>query len=96
MKADFVSDLIALVEQVANTDGATSAKLEQELRNRYGGELIRIRREAPITLQVINDALYQGKHVRQIAVEHGVSRATIYRHLNKNRKKMTTCDTPAG
>lgn len=86
-KPDFAVQFVALVREVAHTGDDTCARIEAEIRRRFGGEQVRIAERPPLTLERIDAALRERKPVRVVASELGVSRATIYRYLGKPRKK---------
>lgn len=83
MKIDHTAQITALFARVAAVPAEALAQVETELRRNFGGQRVQILREPPVTLERINERLYQGKAVRQIAAELGVSRATIYRNLKR-------------
>lgn len=84
-KIDFVSEFVALAGNVG-LDESASAKLEAEIRGRFGGQQVRIAERPPVTVERIDAILRQRKPVREVAAELGVSRATIYRHLGQSKK----------
>lgn len=86
MKPDFVSELVALAGEVAGVDASAAARLDAELRGRFGGKQVRIAERPPLTVERIDAELRQRKPVRQVAADLGVSRATIYRYLGKPKK----------
>ena len=87
MKTDHTAQITALVARVADVQPEALARVENELRRSFGGQKVQILRQAPITIDRINERLYQGKPVREIASDFRVSRATIYRELQRNSRK---------
>lgn len=85
-KLDFVAEVVALAGK-AGLDAKASARLENEVRCRFGGQRVRIEERAPITLERIDATMRQGKPVAVVAAELGCSRMTIYRHLKKKPQK---------
>lgn len=97
MKKDFVTEIVGLVQEIAEVDGQKLASIEHSIRMRYGGERVNIRPTPPIDLDqamvVIDQQLGQRKSVREIAQNTGVCRATIYRWMAKSRKTRRNCAT---
>lgn len=87
MKPDFAAEFVALAREVADVSPDAGARLEAELRARYAGSQVRIAERPPLTLDAIDGLLRQRKPVRAVAVELGVSRATIYRMIGNGRRK---------
>lgn len=92
-RTDFVSEVTGLMREVGGIDPASAAKVEVELRRRYGGKMIQIERRPIVTLDDVNSALRQKKPVRLIAAETGLSRSTIYRMLGSKSLKRATTET---
>jgi len=89
MKPDFAAEFVALAREIADVSPDAGARLEAELRARYAGTQVRIAERPPVTLERINEVLRQGKPVRLVADELGVSRMTIYRHLGSAKKSQS-------
>lgn len=87
MKPDFAAELAALVRDVAPEALAAAARIEREVRARYGGQQVRIAERPPLTLHAIDERLRQRMPVAAIATDLGVSRRTIYRHLKRPEKR---------
>lgn len=90
MKRDAVQQILQIVGSVANVDRQTLARADSAIRSELGGQAVRIQYRAPVTIEDIDDRLRQRKPVALIAVEVGLSRATVYRMLGKRTKKSRT------
>ena len=84
---DFVVQFAALACEIAGADPSRAPLLERELRRRFGSRSVRIEPHPPVTLDRINAGLRSGCTVREIALETGVSRSTIYRHLGRRKSQ---------
>lgn len=89
-KPDFVRELLSVVAREAPICDTVTKRIEQEIRQRYGGQEIKVRSRPPIDMTVIDAGLRQRKSVKEIAAEQGVDRSTIYRHLSKNCRRSRT------
>jgi len=78
---DFAQQFVALVREVAPEAAPAAALIERELRDRFGGQRVRIDARAPLTLEAIDERLRQRMRVVEIAEDLGVSRWAIYRML---------------
>lgn len=87
MKPDAVQQLLEIVGTVAHVDQAALSRADQAIRREFGGLQMRIQPRAPVTIDQIDAGLRQRKPVALIAAEFGLSRATIYRMIGKNRVK---------
>lgn len=89
MKPDAVQMILKIVGDVATVDPAAILRAEMAIREEFGGKSLRIQHRAPVTLDQIDAGLRQRKPVAVIAAEVGLSRASIYRMLGKNRVKVS-------
>lgn len=87
MKADAVQELLKIVGEVTQADPAALSRADLEIRREFGCTAVRILPRAPVTLDQIDAGLRQRKPVALIATEVGLSRATVYRMLGRNRIK---------
>lgn len=81
MKPDAVQQLLKVVSEAANLEPQALARCDQAIRREFGGAALRIQPRAPVTVDDIDARLRQRKPVATIAIEVGLSRATIYRML---------------
>ena len=95
-KPDCTAEIAALVVQVAGMPPEAGQRIEAALRRDFGGRDVRIERVPPITRELVNAELRQGKGVAVIAQELGVCRNTIYRRLRLKVPARAGSDTPAG
>lgn len=79
--AQMAADMLVLAPREA-------AKFENELRARFGGASLRIAPTPPVTPEVVDAGLRARKPVAVIATELGVSRATIYRLLHREKSQV--------
>lgn len=88
VKADFVAELLDVVEEVVPLDDRSRSRLGQSIRLRFGGRRMRIHAEEParVDLAAVEMRLRERKPIRVIAHEVGVDRATIYRLLRKSHR----------
>lgn len=90
MNVDVVRELINRLLDVAQREGTLTESLAREVersfRHDFNGEKFYVRREGddPTSRQaaVVTDYL-AGQPVEQITRHHGISRATLYRHLKR-------------
>lgn len=64
-------------------------QVEQQIRHDYGGEQVTIAKRAP-ALRLSREKVRAEigvKSVEALRVEHGVSRATLYRWIGKNKQE---------
>lgn len=91
MKPDFVAELLVIIARASSIDDETRDRIEQDIRDAWGGQEVKIRRKRPVTTEDIDSRLRQRMAVREIAQEFGTSRHTIYRRLGlKSRRKRPT------
>ena len=81
MKPDFVTSLMALIERSASINDETKRKIEEDIRDHWGGKKVTIASKAPLTNEQIDERLRCRMPVREIAREFGTCRSTIYRRL---------------
>lgn len=86
MKEDFVAELISVVAEVAPLGEGDRTRLADTIRQRFGGDRVWIRSTVPVSERIsvaqVASELRQ-KSVSVIAVEHGISRNSLYRLLKK-------------
>ena len=87
MKVDAVQELLRVVGEAAQIDAQALARCEQAVRREFGGATLRIQPRAPITIADIDGMLRQRRPVSAIAPQLGISRATVYRIIERSRKK---------
>ncbi len=87
-KPDFVAEFVALAREVADVSPDAGARMEAELRARYGGMRVKIGFDRVVTPDAVVGEMLKGYVVADVSRRLGVSRATIYRRLaeHKNRK----------
>lgn len=90
VKPDAVQKILEIVGSVAAIDKNALLRADSAIRSELGGQAVRIQHRAPVTLDDIDDRLRQRKPVAAIAMEVGLSRATIYRMLGRRRPKNRT------
>lgn len=97
MKPDAVQQILEIVGAVARVDAVALSRADQAIRREFGGTAMRIQPRAPVTMEQIDAGLRLRKPVAMIAAEAGLSRATIYRMLGRNRiknRKKSGAETP--
>lgn len=91
MKRDFVAELVGVVTEVASLDAGAQQRIEQTIRQRFGGERLPIYPTAPLNpeqvMRQIDEGLRQRKSIDEIAAEVGRHRSSLYRYLGKSRKQ---------
>ena len=94
---DDAARIAAIACQALAADPGSSQAVEAALRRELGGQRVRIEPRAPVTIEAIDAGLRAGKVVRVIARDLGVSRSTLYRHIDRARKsrRAAACDTEA-
>lgn len=97
MKHDHAADIARAAADVLALTPQARNLLENELRQKFGGEVLRIHDRPPVTVERVNAALLARKPVVAIAAEMGLHRSTIYRMLNaKSRARGAKCDKGGG
>lgn len=83
---DIIQRILSMVMSVHPAMSEEQAqKIENEIRREYGGEQLTIAKRAPI-LRAAREKVRQQigiKSVDQLKTEHGVSRRTLYRWLER-------------
>ena len=99
-RPDHAADIAQMVADMLVLSPGKAAEFERALRIRFGGETLRISERAPVTPEHIDARLRAGVPVREIAVETGIHRSTVYRLLSrdglKSRGKPAKCDNTGG
>lgn len=88
MKSDAVQQLLEVVCSVARIDAQAVSRVDQAIRQEFGGCALRISSRPPVTIDQIDAGLRQRKSVALIATEAGLSRSTIYRMLGKRTRRL--------
>ena len=87
MDVDIVHELINRLLDAANREGSLTESLAREVergfRHEFNGEMFYIKRQS-LTVEekrAASASYLAGQPVEQIAKHHGISRATLYRHI---------------
>ena len=85
---DVVSELINRMLDAANREGGLTESLAREVerafRHEFSGEKFYVKREpTPKKTAAVTDYL-SGQPLEQITKHHGISRATLYRHMKRS------------
>jgi Mor family transcriptional regulator len=87
--SDLITSIIDTLQQhVSAVTPELARQLEQNIRQRWGGEQIYIaRRYDPVIskTQTINNELRAGHSIAQIEALHGIPRSTVYRLINQKK-----------
>mgnify|MGYP000479256439 CR=1 FL=1 len=93
-RPDYAADIAQMAADMLVLNPGAAARFEAELRQRYGGEVLRIAPVAPVTPEGVDADLRARKPVSAIAAEYGVHRSTIYRLLRRKKSRAAdVCDT---
>jgi hypothetical protein len=83
---DLIRHLLQMVMEVQPSFSEELAmQIEQQMRHEYGGEQLKIAKRAPMLREARAKVRAEigVKSVKTLQQEHGVSRATIYRWIQK-------------
>lgn len=88
---DLIRDIIARVLSMSdNFTEAQAAQIEADVRHDWGGERVFVRKDSPRgqrhgpnVKRMAADEVKSGEPVERVRTKFGLSRATIYRVLNK-------------
>lgn len=95
-RPDYAADIAQMAADMLVLNPSVAARFEAELRQRYGGEVLRIAPVAPVTSASVDAALRARKPVATIAADNGVHRSTIYRLLRRKKSRAAEhCDSDA-
>lgn len=87
---DFVRVLLKMVMDIAPSFSEEQAmQVEQQIRNEWGGERVFVTKRAPLlrAARVKIRAEIGLKSPAELQAETGVSRATLYRYIGKDKGK---------
>lgn len=87
---DYAAQIAALARTVAGVDERASARLEQAIRQEFGGRSVPIASQPPVNVDMtqVDAGLRARMPVTEIARQIGVSRTTLYRHLRARATKV--------
>lgn len=93
-RPDYAAQIAQAVGEVLALDTMASGRVAEAIRERFGGQRLRIEAVAPVTLEAVDAGLRERKPVAVIAGEVGVHRSTIYRLLGRKKSRPGGgCDT---
>ena len=85
---DLIADVCRRFRQLdADISELLASRVEKEARQAYGGERIYVANQVLRDKARALEGVVQGRPVREMAKELGVSRITIYRHLKRRQSR---------